>query len=218
MPREAKFLAFDLGAESGRAVSGSLEEDRLKLQEIHRFANSPVRVFDGLHWDILQMLREVKHALDLYARTHGAELDGIGFDTWGVDFALIGRDNTLLGHPYHYRDKRTDGMMEEAFRLVSRGKIFDITGIQFMKLNTLYQLLSMSLTNSPLLEMAETLLLMPDLFNYLFTGKKVSEFTIATTTQFYDPRKKSWSKELFDRLGLPYRILPEIVPPGTEIP
>jgi len=217
MPREAKFLAFDLGAESGRAVSGSLEEDRLKLQEIHRFANSPVRVFDGLHWDILQMLREVKHALDLYARTHGAELDGIGFDTWGVDFALIGRDNTLLGHPYHYRDKRTDGMMEEAFRLVSRGKIFDITGIQFMKLNTLYQLLSMSLTNSPLLEMAETLLLMPDLFNYLFTGKKVSEFTIATTTQFYDPRKKSWSKELFDRLGLPYRILPEIVPPGTEI-
>jgi rhamnulokinase len=216
MPKIARFLAFDLGAESGRGVLGTLDERILKLQEIHRFANGPVRVLDCLHWDVLKMQEEIKIALELCAK-NGQELDGIGFDTWGVDFALIGRNNTLLGHPYHYRDKLTDGMIEEAFRRVPREEIFQRTGIQFMKLNTLYQLLAMSLMNSPLLEVAETLLMMPDLFNFLFTGRKVSEFTIATTTQFYDPRERNWSKPLFDKLGMPYHILPEIVPAGTEI-
>ncbi len=216
MSRIARFLAFDLGAESGRGVLGTLDEGTLKLQEIHRFANGPVRVLDSLHWDVLKMQEEVKSALELCAK-NAPELDGIGFDTWGVDFALIGRDNTLLGHPYHYRDKLTDGMIEEAFRRVPREEIFQNTGIQFMKLNTLYQLLAMSLMNSPLLEVAETLLMMPDLFNFLFTGRKVSEFTIATTTQFYDPRERNWSKLLFDKLELPYHILPEVVPAGTEI-
>jgi rhamnulokinase len=217
MPKTARFLAFDLGAESGRGVLGTLDEGVLKLQEIHRFASGPVRVLDSLHWDVLKMQEEIKSALELCAREHGTELDGIGFDTWGVDFALIGRNNTLLGHPYHYRDKLTDGMMEEAFRRVPREEIFQRTGIQFMKLNTLYQLLAMSLMNSPLLEVAETLLMMPDLFNFLFTGRKVSEFTIATTTQFYDPRERNWSKPLLGKLGMPYHILPEIVPAGTEI-
>ncbi len=217
MSREAKFLAFDLGAASGRGILGSLDGGILNLQVIHRFANGPVQVLDSLHWDVLQMQEEIKHGLEICAREYGTELDGIGFDTWGVDFALIGRNNTLLGHPYHYRDKFTDGMMEEAFRRVPREEIFQRTGIQFMKLNTLYQLLAMSLANSPLLEVAETLLLMPDLFNFLFTGRKVSEFTIATTTQLYDPRERNWSKPLFDKLGLPYHILPEIVPAGTEI-
>ena len=216
MSEIARFLAFDLGAESGRGVLGTLDEGTLKLQEIHRFSNGPVRVLDSLHWDVLKMQEETKTALELCAK-NGSELDGIGFDTWGVDFALIGRNNTLLGHPYHYRDKLTDGMIEEAFRRVPREEIFQRTGIQFMKLNTLYQLLAMSLMNSPLLEVAETLLMMPDLFNFLFTGRKVSEFTIATTTQFYDPRERNWSKPLFDKLGLPYHILPEIVPAGTEI-
>jgi rhamnulokinase len=216
MSKIAKFLAFDLGAESGRGVLGTLDEGTLKLQEIHRFANGPVRVLDSLHWDVLKMQEEIKSALELCAK-NAPELDGIGFDTWGVDFALIGRNNTLLGHPYHYRDKLTDGMIEEAFRRVPREEIFQRTGIQFMKLNTLYQLLAMSLMNSPLLEVAETLLMVPDLFNFLFTGRKVSEFTIATTTQFYDPRERNWSKPLFDKLGMPYHILPEIVPAGTEI-
>ena len=217
MSGRAEFLAFDLGAESGRGVLGTLDGETLKLQEIHRFSNGPVQIFDSLYWDVLQMLEEMKYILGLCARDHASKLDGIGVDTWGVDFALIGRDNNLLGHPYHYRDKRTDGMMEEAFSRVPREEIFQITGIQFMKLNTLYQLLAMSLANSPLLEAAETLLMMPDLFNFLFTGKKVSEFTIATTTQFYDPRERNWSKPLFDKLGMPYHILPEIVPAGTEI-
>lgn len=217
MSKEAKFLAFDLGAESGRAVLGLLNGDRLELKEIHRFVNSPVCVFDSLLWDVLQMLQEMKYALELCAKEYTDDLKGIGFDTWGVDFALIGEDNSILGYPYHYRDSRTDGMMEEAFRLVTREEIYRITGVQFMKLNTLYQLLAMVLANSPFLKVADKLLLMPDLFNFLFTGKKVSEFTIATTTQFYDPIKRSWSKELFDRMGLPYHILPEIIPPGTEL-
>ncbi|MGB9596485.1 MAG: rhamnulokinase, partial [Candidatus Poribacteria bacterium] len=217
MQENSKFIAFDLGAESGRAVLGSFNNGKLALEEIHRFLNTPVRVFDSLHWDVLQMFQEIKKGLDICVQKYGPKLDGIGFDTWGVDFALIGRDDSILGYPYHYRDKRTDGMMEKAFSIVPKEEIFRITGIQFMKLNTLYQLLAMSLAKSPILESADKLLMMPDLFNFLFTGKKVSEFTIATTTQFYDPIKKAWSKDLFDRLGLPFHILPEIVPPGTVI-
>lgn len=217
MQENSKFIAFDLGAESGRAVLGSFNNDKLALEEIHRFLNTPVRVFDSLHWDVLQMFQEIKKGLDVCVQKYGSKLDGIGFDTWGVDFALIGRDDSILGYPYHYRDKRTDGMMEKAFSIVPKEEIFRITGIQFMKLNTLYQLLAMSLAKSPILESADKLLMMPDLFNFLFTGKKVSEFTIATTTQFYDPIKKAWSKDLFDKLGLPFHILPEIVQPGTVI-
>ena len=217
MQGNAKFMAIDMGAESGRAVVGSLNDDSLALEEIHRFLNTPVHVFDSLHWDVLQMYQEMKKSLDLYVQKHGSKLDGIGFDNWGVDYALVGKDDSILGAPYHYRDKRTDGMMEEAFRIVSRKEIFQITGIQFMKLNTLYQLLAMSLAKSPILEVTDKLLMMPDLYNFLFTGKKVSEFSIATTTQFYNPRKKGWSKELFDRLGLPYSILPEIVPFATVL-
>ena len=217
MGKRARFLAFDLGASSGRGVLGLLDGEMLKLQEIHRFPNGPVQILDSIHWDVLQMLVEMKSALELYVKEYGSELDGIGFDTWGVDFGLVGRNDTLLGHPYHYRDKFTDGMMEEAFKRVPREEIFQRTGIQFMKLNTLYQLLAMSLAKSPLLDVAETLLMMPDLFNFLFTGKRFAEFTIATSTQFYDPREKNWSKPLFDKLELPYHILPEIIPAGTEI-
>lgn len=217
MAKNAKFLAFDLGASSGRGVLGLLDDNILSLQEIHRFPNGPAQILDHIYWDVPQMLVEMKSALELCVREYGSELDGIGFDTWGVDFALIGRNDTLLGHPYHYRDKLTDGMMEEVFKIVPKEEVFKITGIQFMKLNSLYQLFAMSQANSPLLDVAETLLLMPDLFNFLFTGKRVSEFTIATTTQFYDPRERNWSKTLFDKLDLPYHILPEIVPAGTEI-
>jgi rhamnulokinase len=217
MQGNSKFVAFDMGAESGRAVLGSFNNDKLTLEEIHRYPNTPVRVFDSLHWDVLQMFQEMKKSLEICVQKYGPKLDGIGFDTWGVDYALIGRDDSILGYPYHYRDKRTDGMMEEAFRIVPKDEIFKITGIQFMKLNTLFQLLAMSLAKSPILEATDKLLMMPDLFNFLFTGKKVSEFTIATTTQFYDPIKKGWSKDLFERLGLPFHILPEIVPPGKVL-
>jgi rhamnulokinase len=214
---KAKFMAIDMGAESGRAVLGFLDSDSLTLEESHRFLNTPVRVFDSLYWDVLQMHKEMKQALEICVQKHGSKLDGIGFDNWGVDYALVGKDNSILGAPYHYRDNRTDGMMEEAFRLVPREEIYQMTGVQFMKLNTIFQLLAMSLAKSPILEVTDKLLMMPDLYNFLFTGRKVSEFSIATTTQFYDPIKKSWSKQLFERLGLPYHILPEIIPSATVV-
>ncbi|MCC6446765.1 MAG: rhamnulokinase [Armatimonadetes bacterium] len=214
---EAKFLAFDLGAESGRGVLGFFDGRTLRLEDVHRFPNGPVRILGSMHWDALRLFGEMKEALRLAVHRYGAEIEGIGVDTWGVDFGLIGRGDVLLGNPYHYRDKRTDGMMEEAFRRMPREEIFEHTGIQFMKLNTVYQLLAMVVQKSPLLEIAETLLMMPDLFHFWFTGCKVSEFTEATTSQFYDPRAGGWSKPLCEQLGLPYSILPEITKPGTVI-
>jgi rhamnulokinase len=210
-------LAFDLGAESGRAVIGRFDGERLRLEEVHRFPNGPVRVIDSLHWDALRLFEEIKRGIALCVRQAGRDIAGLGLDTWGVDFALLDRTGALLGNPYHYRDSRTEGMLEEAFRLVPKRDIFAATGVQFLKLNTLYQLLSMSARKSPLLDAAQTLLMIPDLFNYWLTGRKVCEFTDATTTQFYDPTQRDWSRALFERLGLPSRILPEIVQPGTPL-
>ena len=216
-----KFLAFDLGAESGRAVVGHLEDDRLRLEEIHRFPNGPVQVLNSLHWDVLRLWSEIKHGLGLAAKTHGNDLVSVGLDAWGVDFGLLAADDTLLGNPYHYRDRRTDGMMEEAFRLVPRTEIYERTGIQFMQLNSLYQLLAMSKANSPALHAARTFLNIPDLFNFWLSGQKANEFTIATTSQCYDPRAENWAWDLLERLGIPGRIFGqsgvEIVPPGTVL-
>jgi rhamnulokinase len=211
------FLALDLGAESGRAMLGQFDGKRLQTSEIHRFPNGPARLPDGLHWDSLRLLNEIKQGLALAVREHGANLVGIGLDTWGVDFGLLDRDGALVSNPYHYRDGRTDGMLEEAFRRVPREEIFERTGIQFMQINSLYQLLSMVVRQSPALEIAETFLMTPDLFNYWLTGRKVCEFCIATTSQCYDPREGDWAKPLLERLSIPTHIFPEIVPPGTVI-
>jgi rhamnulokinase len=217
MTSTAKFIAFDLGAESGRAMLASFDGEHLTLSEALRFPNVPVRVLGSLHWDVLRLFDDVKRGLALVAREHGANIASVGVDTWGVDFALLGRDDELLGNPYHYRDARTNGMLEEAFRRVPRETIFEHTGIQFMQINTLYQLLAMARQQSPAIENAATLLMMPDLFNFWLTGRKVCEFTDATTTQFYDPRARAWSRALFDDFGLPFQILPEIVEPGTVL-
>ena len=181
------------------------------------FPTAPTKVLGHLHWDVLRLFAEMKTALGLYVKQYGKELAGIGVDTWGVDFALLDAQGNLLSNPYHYRDIRTEGMYQEAFKRVPREEIFARTGIQFMEINTLYQLLSMALAKSPLLDAADKLLMMPDLLNYWLTGRKVCEFTEATTTQFYDPREKGWSRALFQKLGLPERILAEIVPPGTVL-
>ncbi len=216
MATSRKFLAFDLGAESGRALLGHLDGQRLTLEEKHRFANPNGRMNGHLHWNLLQQWEELKTGLRK-ASTGGTKLDGIGVDTWGVDFGLIGKGGEVLGFPYMYRDSRTDGMMDKAFAKVPRDKIFDATGIQFMQLNSLFQLFAMKQANSAVLDAAETLLFMPDLFNYLFTGARKSEFSIATTSQMYDPRKRAWAVDMLKALGLPTHILPEIVPSGTVI-
>lgn len=212
-----KYLAFDLGAESGRALIGRLDGERLQLEELHRFPIGPVDVRGSMHWDVEGIWREIKHGLSAAAGAHGEELAGIGLDTWGVDFGLLDAGDNLLGDPYHYRDSRTDGMMEEAFRLVPRAEIFERTGIQFMQLNSLFQLLAMASADSPALAAAETFLNMPDLFNFWLSGRKANEFTIATTTQCYDPRRGVWAWELLEALGIPTRIFGEIVAPGTVL-
>lgn len=209
-------LAFDLGAESGRATLGQFDGERIKISEVHRFPNGPVRLPNGLHWDVLRLWTEVKQGIALAVKGQRPP-DSLGIDTWGVDFCLLDRDGAMVGNPYHYRDSRTDGMMEEAFRRVPREEIFAQTGIQFMQINSLYQLLAMVTNRSPQLDMARTFLTIPDLFNYWLTGQVACEFTNATTTQCYNPRQHDWARELLHRLGIPTGIFPQIVPPGTNL-
>jgi rhamnulokinase len=214
MNHPLNLLAYDLGAENGRAILGRFDGNRLDLTDIHRFTNQPVYLPDGMHWDVLRLLTEIKRGLALVVQNYGAPPDGLGIDTWGVDFGLLDAQGILIGNPYHYRDSRTDGMLEEAFKRLPRAEIFNQTGIQFMQLNTLYQLLSMVVNHSPALEIAQTFLTMPDLFNYWLTGRKACEFTNATTTQCYDPHRSGWAIPLLEALNIPTHIFPEIVQPG----
>jgi rhamnulokinase len=211
-----KFLAFDLGAESGRGVLGLFDGDRLRLEVVHRFPNGPVRTLDTMHWDVLRLYSEMLTALCKSAAEHGG-IDALGVDTWGVDFALLGRGGTLLGNPRHYRDPHTEGTMEAAFARVPREEIFRQTGLQFMRFNTLFQLLAFQRDRSPLLDAADTLLFMPDLFHYWFTGVKVNELTDASTSQLYDPTAKTWAFGLVKAFDLPAHVLGSIVQPGTVL-
>jgi rhamnulokinase len=217
MPKSLEFIAFDLGAESGRAILGSFDGNRLSLQDIHRFTNLPVLLPDGIHWDALRLWSDIQESLSIAVRKEGHKITSLGLDTWGVDFGLLDRQGALLANPFHYRDSRTDGMIDLAFKKMPREQIFDYTGIQFMQLNTLFQLLSMVENHSPVLEIAETFLTMPDLFNYWLTGARVSEFSITTTTQCYDPQLNTWSEPVLKAMGIPIHIFPKIVPPGTVL-
>lgn len=216
------FLAVDLGAESGRVVAGTFDGERIALEEVHRFPNGPVDVMGHLHWDVLRLWSDIKVGLAKAAQRYGNRIAGIGLDTWGVDFGLLDANDELLGNPYHYRDSRTDGMMERAFAKVSREAIFEATGIQFLQLNTLIQLVAMVEAHSPQLEIAHTLLMMPDLLNFWLTGVKANEFSDATTSQCYDPRAGTWAYGMLEQLGIPTRMFRDgagdrIVPPGTVL-
>src|SRR5215207_963144 len=209
----AGYLAVDLGAESGRVVLGRFDGGRVSLEEVHRFPNTSVRLPDGLHWDVLRFLSEIKDGLAKAMRKE--EIEGIGIDSWGVDFGLLDGEGALVSNPYHHRDARTEGMMEEAFGLVPKEEIYGTTGIQFLPINTIYQLLAMR--GSPLLEAAETLLLIPDLINYWLAGEKACEYTNATTTQLLDLETGGWSQDLLKKLNLPSGLFAPIVSPGTEL-
>jgi rhamnulokinase len=212
----ANYAAIDLGAESGRVVLGAVSDQKIELTELHRFPNGPVRTINELHWDTLRLWSEMKTGVGKAAQQAGG-LKGVGIDTWGVDFGLLGKGDALLGNPFHYRDARNDGILEKAFKIVPREEVFRQTGIQFMQFNTVFQLLAMKLGGSQILDAAESLLLMPDLFNFWFTGRKCNEFSNATTTQAYDPRAGKWAKDLITRFGLPAKIFGEIVPSGTVL-
>jgi len=221
-----RYLAFDLGAESGRAMAAAFDGTRLALEEVHRFPNGPVRVplalpeaggrTEALHWDALALWQAIKAGCTAFRAACGAPAS-IGLDTWGVDYALLGEDGSLLEAPHHYRDSRTEGMLEAAFALVPREEIFERTGIQFLPINTLYQLLAATLQGAPALRVARTLLMMPDLFTFWLTGRVACELTDATTTQCYDPRAGRWATDLLDRLGIRSDLFPEIVQPGTTL-
>jgi rhamnulokinase len=214
MPKSKPYLAFDLGAESGRAVLAHLQSGILTTEEVHRFANEPVEYGGSLHWDVSRLWSEARKAL---ARRSEVELAGIGVDAWGVDYALLGERGELLENPYHYRDRRTEGVMEEVLARVGKEEIYNATGIQFMPINTLYQLFAARRQTPKLLEAAKHLLTIPDLFNYWLTGNAVCEFTNATTTQMVDPVKRTWATSLMQRLELPVDLPAPIVEPGSII-
>jgi len=211
----AKYLALDLGAESGRGVVGAFDGERLTMEEVHRFLNSPVRAGNTLYWDSLRLFSELQTAVKAAAQ-RGA-LASIGIDAWGVDFGLLGRNDELLSNPRHYRDHGNDGIMEEAFAIVPRTEIYDRTGIQFIQFNTIFQLLALLRQNSPALEHARTLLHTPDLLNFWFTGEKRSEFSIASTGAMIDPRTHEWTTDLLQRFGLPTHFLADIIEPGETV-
>ena len=208
------YLAFDFGAESGRAVLGRIHSGVITTEEVHRFANEPVEYAGGLHWDAPRLWFEVRKAL---SRLEEVPLSGVGVDGWGVDYALLGERGELLANPHHYRDKRTDGMMELVFQRVSGYEIYRETGIQFMPINTLYQLFAAKRSTPKLLSAARRLVMMPDLFHYWMTGIAVSEFTNATTTQMVNPLTRTWSRKLLELLELPLDLLAEIVQPGSVV-
>src|ERR1017187_2767590 len=210
------FLAFDLGATSGRAILGRLESGLIKLEELHRFPNDPVQYNGEMHWDAPRLWFEMRSALDI-GRRQAERIDSIGVDTWGVDYALLGEGGSLLENPYHYRDARTDGMVEVVVAQLTAERIYEQTGIQFMALNTLYQLYATSRRTPNLLYNAEFLVTIPDLLNFWLTGVVACEYSIASTTQFLDWRTRSWACDLLNKLDIPTHLLPPIIAPGTEI-
>jgi rhamnulokinase len=216
MPKARNYLAIDLGAESGRTMLGKFADEKLTLTETHRFPNGPVRLPDGLHWDILRQWAEIKAGFSVTFKS-GVELSSLGVDTWAVDFALLDKNGALLGNPFHYRDARTDGMLDEAFRHMSKEELFAHTGIQFMQLNTLYQLLAIVCAKSPILDIAQTFVTIPDLLNYWLCGEITNEFTNATTTQCFDPTKWDWSQPVLEAMGIPTHLFGMVIAPGTPI-
>jgi rhamnulokinase len=209
------YLAFDLGAESGRAILGRFNPGLLSLQEIGRFRNEPLISNGELHWDVPRLWHEMRCILSSIG-TRGIEhLDGIGIDTWGVDYALLGENGALLENPFHYRDARTRGVMERALKILTPELVYGVTGIQFLPFNTLYQLYATQLLTPSKLETVKHFVTIPDLFNFWLTGKIVCERTNASTTQFLDVHKQEWSMEILHRLGISTHMLPPLVEAGT---
>lgn len=215
MEENIKVLALDFGASSGRAIAGSFDGEKITLQEIHRFANEPVNLLGTMYWDVLRLFHDIKTGL-IKSKKIG-NIKSIGIDTWGVDFGLLDKDGKLLDNPVHYRDGRTEGMLTEAFAKMDKDKFYQITGNQFMEINTVFQLLALKKQRPELLSRAKTMLLMPDLLNYFLSGEKATEYTIASTTQLLDAENKKWSSEIIENLELPKEIFTPIVKPGTKI-
>ena len=210
-----KVLAFDFGASSGRAIIGELKNGKITLEEVHRFDNDPVMLFDGFYWDVLRLFHEIKQGIIKAKNEH--DFESIGIDTWGVDYGMIGKDGKLVGNVYNYRDARTKGIPDEVANVVSKEELYKITGIQLAELNTIFQLYAGHLQEPEKEALTDKILLMPDLFNYFLTGKKFAEYTIASTTELLDPHTKKWHWDLIEKLGFNKDMFPEVIPAGTVV-
>lgn len=217
MKNEWKFIGFDLGAESGRCIVALLKDKKIGLKEVHRFNSCAVRYEGGFHWDVNAVFAEILIGLRKAKENFGSDFDGIGVDTWGVDYALIGPDGKLTAMPYHYRDDRTDGMMDEAFKILPKETVYSIAGNQPAQYNTLFQLLAEKKYNPGRLNSADKLLLMPDYFNFLLSGKKKAEYSIVSTTNLASPSERKWSEQIIETFGLPRNIFADMVEPGTVL-
>jgi len=216
----AAYIAIDLGAESGRVIIGVLADQRLRLEEVHRFMHEPVWLPTGLHWDITGIWREVVAGLRLaaeWAKTSGVTPVSVGVDTWGVDWALVDKAGELVGLPHAYRDPRNAAVYEHVVEQLGAERIYQTTGIQFMPLNTLYSLYAQQLADPESLASADQLLFMPDLFHFWLSGRRTIEATIASTSQMIDCHTGDWARDMFGELGLPTGILGPISPPGTNV-
>jgi sugar (pentulose or hexulose) kinase len=211
------YLSIDNGASGGRAILGRMTENKLSIEEIHRYQNQMISVFDHCYWDILTLFQKIKDSLKKCAAKITRELDGIGLDNWGVDFCLLGKEGSLLGYPFAYRDKKNEEVFEEVFNYITRKRLYEITGIQILHYNPLFQLFALAKLKHPTLELADTFLFIADLFNYYLSGIKKAEFSLASGSQLYDNNAYCWSKEIFDALGLPFNITPDLVEPATVL-
>lgn len=211
------YLCVDVGAESGRLMAGAWNGSTLRLEETHRFANGPVRVGNSLRWDLLGLWKSILAGMRRAHTLHGDAVHSIGVDTWALDYVLLDAHGEWLGLPYCYRDVRTRGLVEELCRRVPRAEIFAETGLQFMEINTLVQLLAMRRENPRLLDQARTLLLIPDWIHAALCGQQSCEFTNATTTQFLNPLTGQWAHSLLQRLDIPTHFLPPLIQPGAAL-
>ena len=208
-----KYIAVDLGADSGRVIVG----DVTSMEVVHRFPNGPVRIGDSLYWDFLAIFAEIKRGMSKAFSSYGRQIVSIGIDTWGVDFAILDADGDLIGNPYHYRDPRTTGISEKVFEIMPREDLYEETGNQVMELNTVYQLYALSRNKPEVYAAAKFLITIPGLLNYWLTGNKKNEYTHASTTQLLNPKTKTWSKTILDKLGFDASLFCDIVQPGTQI-
>lgn len=211
------YLGIDLGAESGRVMAGLWDGKTMRLEELHRFPNGPIEIAGTLRWDVLRLWAEIESGLVRAAQQFGEQIVSIGVDTWGLDYVLLSRSGELLGLPYNYRDRRTAGLVERACETFGRTEIFAASGVQFMPINTLYQIIATRRDHPELFAAAETFLMIPDFLNWCLTGVRGVEFTNATTTQLFDPRQRAWSGALLDAFGIPARIFPQIIEPGAQL-
>lgn len=211
-----QFLAFDFGASSGRGILGSLENSKIKLEEIHRFNNNMTLLHGSYYWDVFRLYDEIKKGLSQCIQK-GILPESIAVDTWGVDYALLDEKGNFLGIPYAYRDHRTDNAMDEVFNRIPSETLYNLTGIQFMQFNTVFQLFASVRDKLPALSLAKDLLFMPDIFNYMLSGIKKTDFSFATTSQLYNPGVGTWEKQIFDAIGISMDIMQEIVEPGTVL-